>query len=110
MRGFALVTVSPGKESEFFGEVRSVSCVRGVFYVFEEHAFLVEVNVENAEDLQRALAEEIRQLPGVKKTATFLEGESGSVPPVFREGMKPKDVASVFYWIARAKSEFKEAR
>lgn len=85
MWGFVLATVAPGKENEFFSNLGTVRGVRGVFYLFDQYEYLVELEADTPEELAALMTTRIRHLPGVERTATFIEGRPERILPVERE-------------------------
>lgn len=95
VRGFVLANIAPGKEPEFFSHVGNVPQVVNVFYLFEDYEYLLEVQADSAEELAKLMANRIRHLPGVMRTATYIEGGPASIQPVEREPFEvpgPKSV------------------
>jgi DNA-binding Lrp family transcriptional regulator len=84
MWGIVLLNVSAGKEPEFFSNLGSIQQVRHVFYLFNEYEYLVEVEAETPQEMARVMTNHIRHLPGVERTATFIEGNNGAESPVVR--------------------------
>ena len=82
MWGIVLLNVSAGKEPEFFSNLGSVQQVRHVFYLFDDFEYLVEVEAETPQEMAKVMTNHIRHLPGVERTATFIEGNMGAVAPV----------------------------
>jgi len=80
--GIVLLNVSAGKEPEFFSNLGSVQQVRHVFYLFDDFEYLVEVEAETPQEMAKVMTNHIRHLPGVERTATFIEGNMGAVAPV----------------------------
>jgi len=80
--GIVLLNVSAGKEPEFFSNLGSVQQVRHVFYLFDDFEYLVEVEAETTQEMAKVMTNHIRHLPGVERTATFIEGNMGAVAPV----------------------------
>lgn len=78
MWGMVLANVVPGQEPEFFSNLGSVQQVRGVYFLFEEYEYLVEVEAENPREMARVMTNHIRHLPGVERTATYIEGSKGA--------------------------------
>ena len=86
MWGIVLLNVSAGKEPEFFSNLGSVQQVRHVFYLFDDFEYLVEVEAETPQEMAKVMTNHIRHLPGVERTATFIEGNMGAVAPVVHPG------------------------
>lgn len=82
MWGIVLLNVSAGKEPEFFSNLGSIQQVRHVFYLFNEYEYLVEVETETPQEMAKVMTNHIRHLPGVERTATFIEGNKGAESPV----------------------------
>ncbi len=89
MWGLVLVNVSAGKETEFFSNLGSILQVRHVFYLFDEYEYLVEVETETPKEMAEVMTNRIRHLPGVERTATYIEGSKSAGTPIFRAGMPP---------------------
>jgi DNA-binding Lrp family transcriptional regulator len=84
MWGIVLLNVSAGKEPEFFSNLGSIQQVRHVFYLFNEYEYLVEVEAETPQEMAKVMTNHIRHLPGVERTATFIEGNNGGESPIVR--------------------------
>ena len=82
MWGIVLLNVSAGKEPEFFSNLGSVQQVRHVFYLFDDFEYLVEVEAETPQEMAKVMTNHIRHLPGVERTATFIEGNRIAESPV----------------------------
>jgi DNA-binding Lrp family transcriptional regulator len=82
MWGFVLLNVAAGKEPEFFSNLGSVQQVRHVFYLFDEYEYLLELEAETPGEMAKVMTNHIRHLPGVERTATFIEGSNGAACPV----------------------------
>ncbi len=82
MWGFVLLNVSTGKEPEFFSNLGSIQQVRHVFYLFDEYEYLVELEAETPQEMAKVMTNHIRHLPGVERTATYIEGAKGAACPV----------------------------
>lgn len=97
MWGFVLANVTPGKEKEFFSNLGSVQQVHGVFYLFDEYEYLLEVEADSAQELATVMANHIRHLPGVERTATFIEGNIKEFSRVERDEEKLKESVPVLF-------------
>lgn len=75
MWGIVLLNVSAGKEPEFFSNLGSIQQVRHVFYLFDDYEYLVEVEADSPQEMAKVMTNHIRHLPGVERTATFIEGK-----------------------------------
>jgi len=84
MWGIVLLNVSAGNEPEFFSNLGSIQQVRHVFYLFNEYEYLVEVEAETPQEMAKVMTNHIRHLPGVERTATFIEGNNRAESPVVR--------------------------
>ncbi len=82
MWGFVLLNVATGKESDFFSNLGSIQQVRHVFYLFDEYEYLVELETETAQEMTKVMTNHIRHLPGVERTATYIEGTQGAACPI----------------------------
>ncbi len=91
MWGFVLANVAPGMEPEFFSNLGTIHQVRHVFYLFDEYEYLLEVEADSTQELTRVLTNHIRHLPGVERTASFIEGNAKEFTPV--EKPSPDGVA-----------------
>ena len=93
MWGVVLLNVAAGKEPEFFSNLGSIQQVRHVFYLFDEYEYLLEVETQSPQEMAKVMTNHIRHLPGVERTATFIEGTKGVGDPVVRpeapEPVKP---------------------
>ena len=85
MWGFVLAQIEVGKEQDFFGSLGSIPQVRNVFYLFEDYEYLLEVEAGSPQELTKIMTNEIRHLPGVQRTATFIEGNTARSPVLRRE-------------------------
>jgi len=85
MWGVVLANVAPGKESEFFSNLGAIHQVRNVFYLFEDYEYLLEVEADSIQELATVMRNHIRHLPGVERTADFIEGNTARFAPVERE-------------------------
>ncbi len=84
MWGVVLLNVSAGKEPEFFSNLGSIQQVKHVFYLFDDYEYLVEVEADSPQEMAKVMTNHIRHLPGVERTATFIEGTRVEPPPVPR--------------------------
>ncbi len=82
MWGFVLANVAPGKEPEFFSNLGSIEQVRHVFYLFDDYEYLLEVEADSAQELAKVLTNHIRHLPGVERTASYIEGNAQEFSPL----------------------------
>ena len=80
MHGYVLADVEVGREAEFFGALGSLPQVLHVYYLFDQYdnlfdpfAYLLEVQCESVEELVQVMRKQIRSLPGVERTALFME-------------------------------------
>ncbi len=80
-----MAQVEVGKEQDFFGSLGSIPQVRNVFYLFEDYEYLLEVEAESTQELTKVMTNEIRHLPGVQRTATFIEGNTSARPVLRRD-------------------------
>ena len=86
MRGFVLANLQVGEEAEFFARLGDVHEILRVYYLFDEYDYLLEVEGSTPEDVARIVTRSIRRLPGVERTAAFIETNPGAFAPVEREG------------------------
>lgn len=93
--GIVLLNVSAGKEPEFFSNLGAIQQVRHVFYLFDEYEYLVEVEAETPQEMAEVMSSHIRHLPGVQRTATFIEGTKGATSAVIRPGL-PESAARLW--------------
>ncbi len=84
MWGVVLLNVSAGKEPEFFSNLGSIHQVRHVFYLFDDYEYLLEVEAETPQEMAKVMTNHIRHLPGVERTATFIEGTQGKGSSIVR--------------------------
>lgn len=82
MWGFVLLNVSAGQEPEFFSNLGAIQQVRHVFYLFDDYEYLLEVEADSPQEMAKVMTNHIRHLPGVERTATFIEGNEGGACPV----------------------------
>ncbi len=82
MWGFVLANVAPGKEPEFFSNLGSIQQVRHVFYLFDDYEYLLEVEADTPQELAKVLTNHIRHLPGVERTASYIEGNAQEFTPL----------------------------
>ncbi len=87
MWGLLLVNVSAGKETEFFSNLGCIQQVRHVFYLFDGYEYLIEVETKTPEEMAEVMSNRIRHLPGVERTATYIEGSTSAGTPLVRAGM-----------------------
>ena len=92
MWGVVLLNVSAGKEPEFFSNLGSIQQVRHVFYLFDDYEYLVEVEAESPQEMAKVMTNHIRHLPGVERTATFIEGPGGAASPIVRPEAREESV------------------
>lgn len=85
MWGLVLAKVEVGKENQFFDSLGSIPQVRNVFYLFDEFEYLLEVESGSPEELTKIMTNEIRHLPGVQRTATYIEGNTRAHPVLKRD-------------------------
>jgi len=84
MRGYILANLKVGDEKDFFSALSSLQEVLHVYYLFDEYEYLLELEGRSVEDLAHVMRERIRRLPGVERTAMFVEGNTGMFSPVER--------------------------
>ncbi len=97
MWGFVLANVEPGKEPEFFSNLGSIHQVRHVFYLFDDYEYLLEVEADSTQELAKVLTNHIRHLPGVERTASFIEGNTKEFAPLEKEeGESPRAEPSIY--------------
>ncbi len=84
MWGLVLLNVSTGKETEFFSNLGSIQQVRHVFYLFDAYEYLIEVETETPQEMAEVLTNRIRHLPGVERTATYIQWSKAADAPVSR--------------------------
>ncbi len=85
MWGLVLTQIEVGKEQEFFNSLGSIPQVQNVFYLFEDYEYLLEVEAGSPQELTKIMTNEIRHLPGVQRTATYIEGNTSAQPVLRRE-------------------------
>ena len=90
MWGVVLLNVAAGKEPEFFSNLGAIEQVRHVFYLFNDYEYLVEVEADSPQEMAKVMTNHIRHLPGVERTATFIEGKAGGESPVVRAEAHPE--------------------
>ena len=93
MRGYVLADLKVGTETEFFNALGSVPQLLHVYHLFDQfdnlfdrYEYLLEFEAESAEELAQMMRTHIRHLPGVERTAIFVEGNLGKFTP---PGRKP---------------------
>ncbi len=96
MWGLVLTGIEVGKENEFFASLGSIPQVKGVFYLFDEYEYLVEVEAASPQELSKVMTNEIRHLPGVQRTATYIEGNT-AIHPVLRRD-SPEAPGALTLW------------
>ncbi len=97
MWGFVLANVAPGKEPEFFSNLGSIEQVRHVFYLFDDYEYLLEVEADSAQELAKVLTNHIRHLPGVERTASYIEGNAQEFVPVEKTTPPPVEPAPALF-------------
>ncbi len=85
MWGLVLAQIEVGKEQQFFDSLGTIPQVRNVFYLFDEFEYLLEVEAGSPQELTKVMTNEIRHLPGVLRTATYVEGNTAKQPVLKRE-------------------------
>ena len=95
MWGFVLLNVCPGMESDFFNDLGSVEHVRHVFYLLGDYEYLLEVEADTPQEMARVMTGSIRRLPGVERTATYIEGSHGAACPV-HHAPEPEDSSALW--------------
>ena len=85
MWGFVLANVAPGMEPEFFSNLGTIQQVRHVFYLFDDYEYLLEVEADSTQELAKVLTNHIRHLPGVERTASFIEGNATEFAPLEKD-------------------------
>ena len=97
MWGFVLANVAPGKEPEFFSNLGSIQQVRHVFYLFDDYEYLLEVEADSPQELAKVLTNHIRHLPGVERTASYIEGDARQFSPMTKvEGAPPEPSPALY--------------
>ncbi len=97
MWGFVLANVAPGKEPEFFSNLGAISQVRHVFYLFDDYEYLLEVEADSTQELAKVLTNHIRHLPGVERTASYIEGNARDFAPLEKpEGAAPEPAPALY--------------
>lgn len=97
MWGFVLANVAPGKEPEFFSNLGSIEQVRHVFYLFDDYEYLLEVEADSAQELAKVLTNHIRHLPGVERTASYIEGNAREFSPVAKPEAEELEPSPALY-------------
>lgn len=97
MWGFVLANVAPGKEPEFFSNLGSIQQVRHVFYLFDDYEYLLEVEADSAQELAKVLTNHIRHLPGVERTASYIEGNAQEFSPVAKSEPEAVEPSPALY-------------
>ena len=97
MRGYVLADLSVGGEKDFFDSLGSIPEVRHVYYLFDEYEYLVEIEAGSVEDLAKVATNHIRHLPGVERTASFIEGNTDRWPRVERSSDQAADPARTLW-------------
>ena len=97
MWGFVLANVAPGREPEFFSNLGAIHQVRHVFYLFDEYEYLLEVEAETTQELAKVMTNHIRHLPGVERTATFIEGNARDFVPIEKESAESRVPETTIY-------------
>ena len=97
MWGFVLANVAPGKEPEFFSNLGAIHQVRHVFYLFDDYEYLLEVEADSTQELAKVLTNHIRHLPGVERTASFIEGNAQEFSPVEKPEEETRHPAPAVY-------------
>ncbi len=85
MRGYILANLRVGDEKDFFSALNTVPEVIHVYYLFNEYEYLLEIEGLSVEDLARVMREQVRRLPGVERTAMFVEGMTDRFLPVEKD-------------------------
>ncbi len=85
MWGLVLAQIEVGKEQQFFDSLGTIPQVRNVFYLFDEFEYLLEVEAGSPQELTKVMTNEIRHLPGVLRTATYVGGNTAKQPVLKRE-------------------------
>lgn len=97
MWGVVLANVAPGKEPEFFSNLGAIHQVRNVFYLFDQYEYLLEVEADSVEEMASVMRNHIRHLPGVERTADFIEGDTSRFAPLERETPSPTQPETTVY-------------
>lgn len=85
MRGFLLTNLAVGKETEFFTALGAVHQVLEVYYLFDGYDYLLELEGRSPEELAVLMNRRIRHMPGVERTAAFIETNPGDFASMSRE-------------------------
>lgn len=69
-----MVNVAPGREKNFYSEVRKLKYVREVYHVFGEFDFVVIIEAPSLSELNKTV-DAVRGIEGVTKTQTVVGAE-----------------------------------
>ncbi len=97
MRGYVLANLSVGGEKDFFDRLGSVPQVRHVYYLFDEYEYLLEIEADSVEEIAKVATNHIRHLPGVERTASFIEGNTDRWPRIDRGSGRATDAARTLW-------------
>ena len=75
VKGFVLISISPGKELDAYGRLKRAKGVIEATPLLGDIDFIVEVEANEPNDIARIVIKHIRSIPGVVSTKTLIEDE-----------------------------------
>ena len=75
VKGYVLVKLVPGLESEAISQISAIPGVQDVNLVFGQWDAIAIAEAKNLFELARVIVGQIRGIQGVQDTATLLQGE-----------------------------------
>ena len=75
MKGFILIKLIPGLESDALSQIRAIPGVADVNHVFGQWDAIAIAEAKTLFELSRIIVGEVRGIQGVQDTATLVQGE-----------------------------------
>ncbi|MDG6225345.1 MAG: Lrp/AsnC ligand binding domain-containing protein [Candidatus Thermoplasmatota archaeon] len=80
LRGFIMVECEVGKELSAYESLKKLTWITEVHPLFGEYDFILRVQANDPDELAGHIIDELRAIPGVITTRTYMEASFGGVP------------------------------
>jgi len=80
LRGFIMVECEVGSERSVYDTLKGKPWILEVHPLFGEYDFLIRVEAEDPNSLAEHIISEIRTIPGIGTTKTYMEASFGPEP------------------------------
>jgi len=78
--GFIMVECDVGREMSTYEALRKMPWITEVHPLFGEFDFILRVQAQDADELARSILTDLRKVPGIISTKTYLEASFGPEP------------------------------